>query len=273
MQKVVFITGASSGIGEACAKLLVKHGYRVYGTSRKYFSDRSYNMVQIDVTKSDSVEWAIKTVIEKEGRIDVLINNAGFGLAGAVEDTSITEAKAQFETNFFGLLRVTKEVLPHMRRRRKGLIINISSIGGLIGLPFQALYSASKFAVEGLSEGLRLELRPYNINVVLIEPGDARTKFTKNRILSRKAKREESPYWDPFHYALKAIEKSENEGASPSKVAKKVLWVMRAKKPVLRYKVGSTFEIWGSKLKGMLPYSWFERIMDRYYYDDDDDDD
>ena len=160
-QRVVLVTGASSGIGKCCAEYLCNKGYRVYGTSRKADSSdskqrpsniNSTQMIRMDVTDEPSVKQGVADIIARESRIDVVINNAGFGIIGALEDTSIDEAKSQLETNFFGALRVCRAVLPTMRKQRSGYIVNISSIGGLIGLPFQSAYSASKFALEGASE-------------------------------------------------------------------------------------------------------------------------
>jgi short-subunit dehydrogenase len=170
--KVILITGSSSGIGKASAEYLAQQGHIVFGTSRypgSYPKPDSYTV--------DSIQTAVDQIVEDKGRIDVLINNAGFGIAGAMENTSIGKAKEQFETNFFGTVRLIKSVLPIMRKQDSGLIINISSIGGLIGLPYQSMYSASKFAIEGLTESLYKELRSSNIKIVLVEPGDFKTRM------------------------------------------------------------------------------------------------
>jgi NAD(P)-dependent dehydrogenase (short-subunit alcohol dehydrogenase family) len=187
----VLITGASSGIGKACAEYLFMRRCRVYGTSRRtpHVEPRStppeavplFQTIPLDITSDESVEKAVSLVLESEGRIDAVVNNAGFGLAGAVESTSIAEAREQFETNFFGTMRVCRAVLPAMRRQGHGHILNVSSVAGQIGIPFQGIYSATKFAVEGLTEALRLEVAPFGIRVVLIEPGDFHTGFTANR--------------------------------------------------------------------------------------------
>ncbi|MGC8873617.1 MAG: SDR family NAD(P)-dependent oxidoreductase, partial [Chloroflexia bacterium] len=155
---VVLITGASSGIGLACARYLADRGYRVFGTSRhpEACPPEPFPMIQMDVCDDASVLRGVEAVRERAGRIDVLVNNAGIGYGGAIEDTSLEEAHRQFETNFFGALRLCRAVLPIMRAQGSGLIVNMSSIGGLIGLPFQGLYSATKFALEGMSEALRL---------------------------------------------------------------------------------------------------------------------
>ena len=188
---VVLVTGASSGIGKACAELLFARGCRVYGTSRQApralvearTSDLAplLRMIPLDVTSDDSVDAAVGVVLACEGRLDAVVNNAGFGVAGAAELTTIEEAREQFETNFFGTVRVCRAVLPVMRQQGSGRILNISSIAGRIGIPFQAFYSASKFAIEGFSEALRMEVAPFGVKVVLIEPGDFRTGFTAAR--------------------------------------------------------------------------------------------
>ena len=179
--RVVLITGASSGIGRCCAELLAARGCKVYGASRRPVAIAGVEPLAMDVTDDGSVLRAVAAVMDREGRVDVLVNNAGIAIAGALEDCCIADAKEQFDVNLFGALRVCRAVLPAMRRQRSGYIINIGSIGGLIAIPFQGLYSASKFALEGLSESLRLEVRDFGIQVVLIEPGDHRTALTCNR--------------------------------------------------------------------------------------------
>src|SRR5579872_2559800 len=178
--RVALVTGASSGIGRACAELLAARDFRVYGASRHPLPGSSFESLPMDVRDEESVTAGIASIVQREGRLDVIVNNAGIAIAGAVEDTSVEEAKDQFDVNFFGALRVCRAVLPVLRDQRSGTIVNIGSIGGLIALPFQGLYSASKFALEGLSESLRLEVAPFGIHVVLIEPGDQQTPLTEN---------------------------------------------------------------------------------------------
>ncbi|MCY1013953.1 SDR family NAD(P)-dependent oxidoreductase [Nannocystis pusilla] len=182
---VVLITGASSGFGEAAARLLAARGpCRVFGTSRRaagHDTPGGVEMLPLDVRSDASVAACVDAVMQRAGRIDVLVNNAGYTLAGAVEETAIDEAKAQFDTNFFGMARMVRAVLPVMRAQGGGRIVNVSSLAGLVGVPFHAHYSASKFAVEGLSEGLRQEVRRFGIHVSLIEPGDFKTAGTAAR--------------------------------------------------------------------------------------------
>jgi len=187
--KVVLITGASSGLGKAAAQYLHDKDYIVYGTSRtpqKY--DVSFNLIKMDITKDSSVESGIKKILNKEEKIDILVNNAGYGLVGAVEDTPLEIAQQQFETNYFGTLRVIKQVLSHMRGLDNGKIINVCSIIGRIGFPFFGQYSASKFALEGLTEALRLELKPFNVDITAVDPGVFNTNFVQNRQTINKSK-------------------------------------------------------------------------------------
>jgi len=262
--KVIIITGASSGIGKTCAEHLQQRGHKVYSCSRSTADDLPAGKISLDVDDDDSVNLAIKKVFDKEGRIDVVVNCAGFGIAGAVEDTSIEEAKAQFETNFFGVLRVCQAVLPAMREQGSGLIINISSIAGLISVPFQGFYSASKFALEGLTEALRLEVSPFGIGVVLVEPGDFQTGFSANR---RKVVRSENStaYRDRLAKALSVSEKDESKGHHPIAIAHLIERIIRNPSPKLRYSIGPLFERLTPTLKNVLPYRLTEWLTMKYF--------
>src|SRR6058998_1295203 len=173
MPQTVLVTGTSSGIGQAIARLLAERGFNVFGTARKPAAGRSSNvtMVALDVRSDDSVRSCVQQVLSQTGRIDVLVNNAGYTLMGAAEETSLDEAKAQLETNFFGVVRMVKAVLPRMRKAGSGKIINIGSLAGITAIPFGSFYTASKFALEGYTEALWHELRPFGIHATLIEPG------------------------------------------------------------------------------------------------------
>lgn len=267
-QEVVLIVGIRSAIGQACARALVDRGYRVYGTSRDPatldLDALDLRRLPMDVTDDDAVATAVQTVLEEAGRLDVVVNNAGFGFAGAVEDTSIEEAKEQFETNFFGVLRVCRAVLPAMRAQGQGLIINVSSIGGLMGLPYQGLYSASKFAVEGLTESLRMEVRPFGIDVVLLEPGDIRTDFTQNR-RDVAAATTDPTYQRQYARALAKIEADERHGAPPEVVARTLLRILDQRRPKPRYITGPLYEKLAVWLKYILPHSLFERLLMKNY--------
>ncbi|MHB0859550.1 MAG: SDR family oxidoreductase [Anaerolineae bacterium] len=266
------MTGASSGIGQACATHLAKRGFRVFGTSRQTPPPAAAHdaaaglveMLQMNVDDDASVQQGIAQVLARAGRVDVVVNCAGFGIAGAVEDTTIEEAKAQLETNLFGVWRVCRAVLPHLRDQRAGLIVNISSIGGLIGIPFQAAYSAGKFAVEGFSEALSAEVRPFGIRVVLVEPGDLATQFTARRV--RTAASSVNPaYRERFERALRAMETSEQQGPTPEIVAHLLERIIHSPSPRLRYTIGPFSQRLAADLKKLLPGRLFEWIMIKSY--------
>jgi len=267
--RVVLVTGASSGIGKCCAEYLAKQGYRVYGTSRRTGSTSTgqlssnthfFQMIRMDVTDESSVRQGIDHIIARESRIDVVVNNAGFAIIGSLEDTTIEEVKSQLETNFFGSLRVCRTVLPIMRRQDSGYIINISSIGGLISLPFQSAYSASKFALEAAMEALRLEVRPFGIQVVLIEPGDFKTEITQHRRKAGQATRH-SAYTDTFQKVLRIVESGERNAPTPESIAILINKVIRMKSPRLRYTAGKISQRIAVPLKKILPSRLFESLI------------
>jgi NAD(P)-dependent dehydrogenase (short-subunit alcohol dehydrogenase family) len=262
-QRVALITGASSGIGRACASRLAENGFRVYGTSRNPPAGAStFTMLPMDVTDDVSVQRAVKTILERDGRLDVLVNNAGIAIAGPLESTSIDEAMRQLDVNLFGALRTCRAVLPAMRACG-GYIVNIGSIGGLIAIPYQALYSASKFALEGMSESLRLEARAFGIHVVIIEPGDTRTPITQNRTITADSQvRGEYP---AFAAALNRMAADERNGPGPEGVARLLLRIVNTPVPRLRYTVGPPLQRAAVWLKRLLPYAALEYGMRRYY--------
>ncbi len=263
MAKVVFITGASAGIGQSTALHLQKQGYRVFGASRSGRADGVKNMLTMDVNSDEAVQTALHAVMQQAGRIDVLVNCAGFGIAGAIEDTSMEEAKAQFDTNFFGTARVCRQVLPFMRQQQEGLIINVSSLGGLAAIPFQGYYSASKFAIEGFSEALRMEVKPFGIHVAMVEPGDFATGFTDSRRLAAAAPG--SPYAERFRTALSVMERDERGGPDPVAVAACIAGIIRRSAPGLRHPVGLRGQTLGVALKRVLPYALFEDGVLRHF--------
>ncbi|MGO9255700.1 MAG: SDR family oxidoreductase [Bryobacteraceae bacterium] len=263
--KVVLITGASSGIGAACAGLLAQRGFRVYGSSRNpNFQPDGYHALQMDVSDDKSVERAVSRVMEEAGSIDALVNNAGCGLAGAVEDTSPQEAFRQMDVNFMGAFRVARVVLPGMRQRRSGVIVNISSLGGLFGLPFQSFYSASKFALEGWTESLRYEVSPFGIRVVLVEPGDVRTGFTGSRVLAAAAD-SSSAYTALFSNCLRIVEKEEKQGVPPEAIARLVCRIIEGNAKGPRYTCGQVSQRASAVLKRLLPGRLFESIIGSFY--------
>ena len=265
MQKVVFITGISSGFGKKTAELLAAKGHIVYGTVRRETDiGKNIHILKMDLTDHLSIKNAVGVVLEKEGRIDILINNAGMHTGGAIETTPVENIRLQMDTNVMGMVHILREVLPAMRKQREGTIINFSSIGGLMGLPFQGFYSASKFAVEGLSEALRMELKPFNIKVVVINPGDFHTNNTANR---RKflAKTVNDPYAEQFSKTLSIIEKDENGGWPPEVLAEKLLKIVESKNPCKRYVIATAEQKLAVVLKRILPAGWFMKILAPHY--------
>lgn len=223
-------------------------------------------MLQVEVSDDRSVAECVSTVLEREGRIDVLINNAGYALAGAVEHTSVEEARALFDVNFFGYVRMTRAVLPEMRRRRRGLVVHVGSLAGLIGLPFQATYSATKFALEGWAEGLALEVMKDGIDVVLIEPSDMATGFTRNRRMAAAvATGAADPLVQRTRNVMAIVEHDELQGPPPEQVAECVSKILRTRRPRLRYRVGLFSQSFSATLRSLLPDRMFQWILKRYY--------
>jgi short-subunit dehydrogenase len=268
--KVVLITGASAGFGSACAQHLVRLGHRVYGTSRRAeFPDPAEppsmpQMIPMDVCNDDSVGRAVDFVKKQEGRIDVVVNNAGVGLAGAVEDTSVEEAKGLFETNFFGVLRVCRAVLPGFRAQESGLIVNVSSLGGLVTIPFQGFYSASKYALESMSDALRMELGPFGIRVVLLEPGDFKTGFTDSRTFSAEAGKA-SAYQERCQRALAVMEHDEQNGADPRLLAELLGKIIADPSPRNRYPVGALGQRLAVAARRIVPSTFLDKALRALY--------
>ncbi|HET6328793.1 MAG TPA: SDR family oxidoreductase [Planctomycetaceae bacterium] len=261
VQKVVLITGASSGIGQVCAEHLARNGWRVFGTTRGAVSAASTSaqleMVTMDVEDEASVRRCVDAIVARAGRLDAVVNNAGISIMGSVEDTSIEEAKAQLETNFFGVLRVCRATLPILRRQGRGHIVNISSLAGIIGLPFSGLYSASKFALEGVSESLRMECRAFGIHVVLVEPGDFRTQITARRRTVQAAETNNA-YREAFARCKLKQDQDEANAQSPEAVARLVGRILSDPNPRTRYAVGMFTQTMVVPLKRILPQRVFE---------------
>lgn len=236
--KIALVTGASSGIGQATAELLVKAGYKVYGTSRRggEAGERAFEMLPLDVTSDASVDAAVERLMQLEGRIDLLVNNAGFGVAPAgAEESSILQARAIFDTNFFGIVRMTRAIVPHMRRQGTGRIINIGSVLGFLPMPYGALYAATKHAVEGYSESLDHELRTRGIRVSVIEPAYTKTPFDAN-FLEPDAKLDE--YREVRAAVNQRVKEVMATADQPRVVADVVLKAASAARPKLRYTAG-----------------------------------
>jgi NAD(P)-dependent dehydrogenase (short-subunit alcohol dehydrogenase family) len=255
--RVAVVTGASAGIGKACASRLAGAGWSVTGASRRGTAEAGRTGLVMDVDSDASVSDGIAHVMKNEGRIDALVAAAGWGVAGAAEDTTIAEAKAQFETNFWGCVRVVQAVLPYMRAQGGGRIVLISSLGGVIGIPFQAYYSASKFALEGFGEALAYEVAPFGVHVTLVQPGNIATDFTASRVLADGADAD-SAYAAAMTKAVSAMERDEANGAPPGQVAATVERVLSANHPARRVSVGRAGERVGLIAKRLLPYRVFE---------------
>lgn len=266
MKKVILITGVSSGFGKATAKLLSDEGHIVYGTVRKvYATNDKFHQLRMDLTDIESIKKAVSEVLEKEGKIDVLINNAGMHSGGPIETTAIETIQLQMDTNFIGMAYMTREVLPIMRKQGGGTILNFSSIGGLMGLPFQAFYSAGKFAIEGFSEALRMEVKPFNIKIILINPGDFNTNNSLNRRNFLAPTVIDDPYQEQFEKTLVVIEKDEANGWNPEVLARKIVKIVECKNPRQRYIIASFEQKLAVVLKYILPAKWFRTILENHY--------
>ena len=265
MSKVVLITGGSSGIGKSVGEFLSDKGFTVYGTSRspeKYVNSK-FPIVGLDVTKPESILIAVNQVVEKSGKIDVLINNAGVGITGPIEEIPEAEIKNNFETNFFGPINVIKAVLPHMREQNSGLIINVTSIAGYMGLPYRGIYSASKGALELLTEAFRMELKPFNIQMTNVAPGDFATNIASGRYHAPVL--EDSPYKDSYGTSLKLMDEHVDAGKDPLEMAKAILNIINTPNPKVHYKVGEFMQKFSIVLKRILPDTVYEKMLMNHY--------
>ena len=266
MNKVILITGASSGLGKATADYLVQHKYHVIGTCRdpkKHNSDNGVELLPFDLNQPDSDVKLLQLVLDKAGRIDVLINNAGAGITGPIEEVDPLAMESHFKTNLFGPLTLTQNVLPIMRKQKSGLIINITSIGGYMGLPFRGLYSSSKGAMWIASEALRMEVKRFGIDVVTLAPGDYATDIAARRIHSPLKK--DSPYYDIYKYSLNTIDEHVDDGSDPKIFARIVYKIINFKNRKVHYKSGSFLQKISLLLKRFLPDTIFEKIIMNYY--------
>jgi short-subunit dehydrogenase len=247
MPKTAVITGASAGIGHAAALYFIKKGYTVYNISRR--PAQGINSIAADITDKASVDDAIKHIAAAEGRIDVLVNNAGMGISGSVENTPPEDAHRIFEVNFFGALNAIQSVIPVMRKQGGGTIINVSSAGAPLALPFQAFYSASKSALSALSEALRCELKPFGIKVSSILPGDVKTEFTAKRA---KNAADDPSYGDRIAKSVSKMERDEQNGMPPEKIAKAIYKLAQSKNPPVYVVSGAAYKL-SVRLSKVLP--------------------
>src|SRR5918997_5698002 len=253
--KVAVVTGSSTGIGYETSLILARNGFLTYATMRNLNKSKNIKSVatkenlpirikQLDVTDDATVTNAIQAITSEAGRIDVLVNNAGYGLNGAFEDLAMDEIKAQYETNVFGLIRTTQAVLPIMRRQKSGTIVNISSGAGRFGLPGASAYVSTKFAVEGLSESMSYELEPFGIKVILIEPGVIKTNIANGMVIAEKSQNPNSPYSQIMQKMSTSFEHMLENASSPDVVAKVILKAVTSENPSLRYLAGKDVEMW-----------------------------
>lgn len=264
MAKIILITGASSGFGKATAKRLANAGHIVYGTSRKELHDDKIHFLVMDVRDKDSVTAGIQQIVSEQGRVDVVVNNAGMGIGGSLEMATEEEIDIQMNTNFRGCVNVCQAVLPVMRQQGRGQIINLSSIGGVMGLPYQGFYSASKFAIEGFTEAMAAEVRGFGIKVSMVEPGDFATNFTASRHNSELTAKS-AAYGDSFTRSLSLIEKEENGGLKPEILARRIEKIINCSRPRLRYVVANFEQKLSVLLKRILPGNLFVGILRNYY--------
>jgi NAD(P)-dependent dehydrogenase (short-subunit alcohol dehydrogenase family) len=266
--KVALVTGATSGLGAAIAAALAAEGWRVYGTGRNPAAEtrpgegRFPRFLPLDVRSGESIARALAQVVAGEGGIDLLVACAGSGIAGSVEDSAMAAIETQMDVNFLGVVRTVKACLPSMRERRRGKIIVIGSLAGRTGMPYQAFYSASKFALEGFVESLRYEVAPLGIQVCIVEPGDFRTGFTSAR---RKPESVSEAYRDSFLRVIGIQEHDERNGSDPAKAASKIVALADTRRMPVRASVGSAFQRLGIFLKRVIPAAWFEFLYKVYY--------
>lgn len=259
--RVVLVTGASSGLGQACCDRLSRTpNTRVYGASRKAVAADRWTHIPMDVTDDASVAAGVAEIVDREGRIDALVHCAGVSLAGAIEDTSVEEAARQFDTNYFGTIRAIRAVLPQMRCQGSGHIIAMGSIAGLMGLPFLAHYSASKFALDGLIEALRSEVAPFGVEATIVHPGDFQTAFGANRRMCH-GQGESSAYFARCRDTVRFYDAAEQTGSAPDAVARKVERLIGMRRLPVRVVVGAPLEIGATFAKRVLPARWFEFVF------------
>lgn len=263
--KVILVTGGSSGIGKSIGDLLTSKGFTVYGTSRhpERYSNSSFPLLKLDVSLENQISDVVNTIHSNEGRIDVLINNAGMGITGPIEETPKKEIVNVFDVNFFGPIEMIKSVLPIMRTQQSGLIINITSIAGYMGLPYRGIYSATKGALEILTESLRMETKDFGIKICNLAPGDFATNIAQGRFHSPIVKG--SPYEKAYQNTLDLIDSHVHKGLDPGLVAKSVLKIINQRSPKIHYQVGSFFQKFSIVLKYILPDKIFERFISNHH--------
>lgn len=265
MQKVILITGASSGIGKSIGDFLHDKGFKVYGTSRNpdNYPKSKFTLLALDVRNPQTIKQAIDKILLESKKLDIVINNAGVGITGPLEEIPMSEIKNNFETNFFGPIEVIKSVLPQMREQKSGLIINITSIAGYMGLPFRSIYSASKGALELISESLNMEVKPFGINIVCVAPGDFATNIASGRFHAPII--EGSDYEKQYSNNLKMMNNHVDSGGNPIEMAEAIFRIINNSNPRIHYKVGAFMQKFSIVLKRILPDKVYEKILMKHY--------
>lgn len=265
MSKVILITGGSSGIGKSIGEFLHHKGFIVYGTSRnpEKIINSIFPLLTLDVRNNESIQSAIAKVIAASGRLDILINNAGVGITGPLEEIPTEEIKNNFETNFFGPIEVMKTVLPQMRAQKSGLIINITSIAGYMGLPYRSVYSASKGALELITEALRMEVKSLGIQITNVAPGDFATNIAAGRFHAPLLKG--SAYEVPYGNTLKMMDEHVDSGSNPNEMAEAIYTIIQNPNPKIHYKVGAFLQKFSIVLKRILPDKVYEKMLMNHY--------
>lgn len=264
MAKVILVTGASSGLGKSLCERLLESKHRVYGTSRRASEQSTpYPVLSLDVTDPESIEEAVRELIEREGRIDVLVNNAGVGMGAPWEKVNLQSVRRMFDTNLFGALRMSQAVLPYMRKNESGKIINISSIGSVVGLPYRGVYSASKAALDMFSETLRMEVKPFGVQVATVLAGDMQTPI-KSHWIGDYDPAGDTVYGASYRRVVEAAGAEVNQGMPTEEAARQLEVIIETNNLRKAYVIGKPVQRLSTKLKSLLPAAWFERIIMRY---------
>lgn len=265
MSQVVLITGGSSGIGKAIGEYLFQKKYKVYGTSRdsSAYPNSVFPLIDLDVTKEEIIQEAVAELLEKEGRIDILINNAGVGITGPLEETPASEVHYAMQVNFYGPMQMINAVLPSMRKQNSGKIINITSIAGYMGLPYRGIYSSSKAAIHILTEAYRMEVAQFGIKMCNVAPGDFATNIAAGRYHA--PVKEDSPYKEIYQKSLDMMNEHVDDGGDPKEMAEAIYKILQKTKWKVSYKVGSPLQKFSTFLKGILTDTRYEKMLKNHY--------
>lgn len=265
MKRVVLITGGSSGIGMAIGEYLLEKDFIVYGTSRNpsKIKNHPFKLLPLDVNDVDSISNLVQEVVKAENRLDILINNAGIGITGSIEDTPTIEMRKAFDTNFFGAIDMMKAVLPQMRKQQKGIVLNITSIAGYMGLPYRGIYSAAKGALELVTEATSMEVRKFGIRIVNVAPGDFSTNIASGRYHTPVF--EDSPYKDVYQKNIDLMDAHVSDGNPPIEMARAVHRIIEHKNPRIHYRIGSFTQKFSIVLKRLLSDRYYEKLLMKYY--------